>query len=52
MSRENQIIRQQFLALACQYLFGPGAHCTAFRHAPAGAAGRQAVPADKPPRSR
>lgn len=32
MNNENQTIRHQFLALACQYLFGRDARCESFRH--------------------
>lgn len=30
MSNESQTIRQQFLAMACQYLFGVDARCNSF----------------------
>jgi hypothetical protein len=44
MSNENQTIRHQFLALACQYLFGQNARCENYRHIGLGAMNLQPIP--------
>lgn len=45
MNNENQTIRHQFLATACQYLFGQSARCENFRHIGFGTMNLQAIPA-------
>jgi hypothetical protein len=44
MNNENQTIRHQFLALACQYLFGQDARCENFRHIGLGTMNLQPIP--------
>jgi hypothetical protein len=44
MNNESQTIRQQFLTLACQYLFGQNARCENFRHTGLGAMTVQPIP--------
>lgn len=44
MNNENQTIRHQFLALACQYLFGQSARCSDFRHIGLGGMNLQPIP--------
>jgi hypothetical protein len=44
MNNENQTIRHQFLAMACQYLFGQSARCENFRHSGFGTMNLLAIP--------
>ena len=44
MNNENQTIRHQFLAMACQYLFGQSARCENFRHIGVGTMSLQTIP--------
>ncbi|MDQ5903664.1 MAG: hypothetical protein QG672_1255 [Pseudomonadota bacterium] len=50
MNNENQTIRHQFLAMACQYLFGVDARCNNFQQA--GLGNMKAIPVCNTHRSR
>ncbi|MDQ5918553.1 MAG: hypothetical protein QG660_1666 [Pseudomonadota bacterium] len=50
MNNENQTIRHQFLAMACQYLFGVDARCNNFQQP--GLVNMKAIPVCNTHRSR
>lgn len=52
MNNENQTIRHQFLALACQYLFGQNARCENYRHLGLNGMNLQPIPVNCQGRSR
>jgi hypothetical protein len=52
MSNENLTIRHQFLALACQYLFGQNVRCENFQSTSHGAMNLQPIPINHCARSR
>lgn len=52
MNNENLSIRHQFLALACQYLFGQNARCENYRHLGLNGMNLQPIPVNCQGRSR